>query len=67
MRAETKPTSEEYRDILETHKTGKKILDDLTQKFCKVPRRSGGIDRVIDAFVYQGRQEVIEYIYTQID
>lgn len=65
----SKPTPQEYADLFEVNKTGSRILEDLIQRFNRTPKTSGvdGINRVLDTQQFIGRQEVLNFIISQIN
>jgi len=64
-----RPSPQEYADHFEVNKTGARILEDLIQRFNRTPKTSGvdGINRVLDTQQFIGRQEVLNYIISQIN
>lgn len=64
-----KPTPQEYADLFEVNKTGSRILEDLIQRYSRPPKSNGadGINRVLDTQQFIGRQEVLNFIVSQIN
>lgn len=58
---------EAYALIFESNRSGQVIYEDLINRFGHLPAKSQSIDRILDAFEYNGKRKVLEYITTRIN
>ena len=59
-------TPDEYGEIFDDHRAGKKILEDLVARFTH-QRKGTGIDRLINMSEDRGRREVLDFILLRIN
>jgi hypothetical protein len=59
-------TADEYGEIFDDHRVGKKILEDLVARFTH-QRKGTGIDRLINMSEDRGRREVLDFILLRIN
>lgn len=62
-----KVTPQDYKAIFEDNKVGQMVFEDLLLRFGRLPKKEGGIDRVLNQFEYSGQRRVIDYIALKID
>jgi hypothetical protein len=59
-------TPDEYAEIFDDHRVGKKILEDLVARFTH-QRKGTGIDRLINMSEDRGRRDVLDFILLRIN
>jgi hypothetical protein len=60
-------TPQLYAAVFEVDKRGAAILEDLVRRFTLPAVISGGIDAVLQTYLRQGQQSVINHILLQIN
>lgn len=66
----TKPDqlpAETYAKVFENHAEGAQILEELTARFCRPAKVTGGIDAILQTYHRDGARSVIEFIVARIN
>lgn len=68
MTQERQPaTPLEYARLFEGSETGKRVFEDLVQRFVRPPVTAGGIDAVLQTYERGGARKVVEFITRRIN
>lgn len=58
---------EAYARVFENHAEGAQILEELTARFCRPAKTTGGIDAILQTYHRDGARSVIEFIVARIN
>lgn len=56
-----------YARVFEVHPEGAQVLEELTLRFMRPAKRTGGIDAVLETYHRDGARSVIEFIVNRIN
>lgn len=64
---EQRPSPQDYADLFEIDKRGRRILEDLIRRFVRPSVSTGGIDAVLQTYDRAGQRKPLDFIMQQIN